>query len=167
MEGSSEKANSDFRPLGVFYSLVYWNEKFSPAFNTVFKQSENLSVYRVLAVILVFSVLFSLLAYTWFDYALRLVFLLFSLFSGILVGAEFPLANSEYLRISPDLSGTAGLLYSADLMGGWLGGMLGAVVLLPVLGLFQTVIALVMLKICSFSLLIVACKRQSHATHTG
>jgi len=269
MEGSSEKANSDFRPLGVFYSLVYWNEKFSPAFNTVFKQSENLSVYRVLAVILVFSVLFSLLAlrtkkplqpaltlcifstgfagmlfdlmlifafqvlygyifywlgllvtafmagvmvggiqmtayirkrtsampalirleiilvvfamllpfvflnagsllaYPWFDYALRMVFLLLSFFSGILVGAEFPLANSEYLRISPDLSGTAGLLYSADLMGGWLGGMLGAVVLLPVLGLFQVVIALVVLKICSFSLLIVAFKKQLRAMHTG
>ncbi len=265
MEGSSEKVNSDFRPLGVFYSLVYWNEKFSPAFNNVFKRSENLDVYRVMAVILVFSALFSLfamrtkkplqpaltlcifstgfagmlfdlvlifafqvlygyifywlgllvtafmagvmvggirmttylrkkatamtalirleiillvfalllpfvflhagslLAYTWFDYALRMVFLLLSFFSGILVGAEFPLANNEYLRISPDLSGTAGLLYSADLMGGWLGGMVGAVVLLPVLGLFQTVLVLVVLKTCSLSLLVFSSKKQPFA----
>ncbi len=264
MEGSTGQTNSDFRPLGVFYSLIYWNEKFSPAFNTVFKRIESLNAFKVLGAILVFSVVFSLFAlrskkplqpaltlcmfstgfagmlfdlilifafqvlygyifywlgllvtafmagvmvggmymaafikksaspmpalirieivlivfalllpfvflhagsllvYAWFDYALRLVFLLLSFLSGIMVGAEFPLANSEYLRSSTDLSKTAGLLYSADLMGGWLGGMAGSVVLLPLLGLFQTVIALVMLKICSLALLVLAYKKQPH-----
>ncbi len=260
MEGSTEAVNRDFKPVGVFYSLVYWNEKFSPDFNRFFKLGGQLSIYTVLGFILAFSVVFSamatrtrrplkpalgfcifttgfagmlfdlvlifafqvlygyifywlgllvtafmagvmvgslrmtaymkkkstalpaliklevvlvvfalllplvflhagsLLAHTWFDYSLRLLFLVLSFFSGVLVGAEFPLANKEYLRIAPDLGGTAGLLYSADLMGGWLGGMIGAVVLLPVLGLYQSVVALALLKICSVALLIISSK---------
>ncbi len=267
MEGGSENINSDFRPLGVFYSLVYWNEKFSPAFNNFFKRIESLNIYSVVLIITASMVLFSiialkvkkpikpaltlcifstgfagmlfdlilifafqvlygyifywlgllvtafmagvmaggmrmtayirkkntampaliklevflitfalllpfvfinassLLAYAWFDYVLRFVFLVLSFCSGILVGAEFPLANNEYLNTSKDLSGTAGLLYSVDLMGGWLGGMIGAIVLLPVLGLVQTAIVIVFLKICSLSLLIFTSKKQSFASN--
>ncbi len=262
MEGGTENINSDFRPLGVFYSLVYWNEKFSPAFNNFFKRLESLSIYSVVLIITASMLLFSimagkvkkplkpaltlcifstgfagmlfdlmlifafqvlygyifywlgllvtafmagvmaggmrmtayirkkdtampaliklevfliafafllpfvfihagsLLAYAWFDYVLRFVFLVLSFCSGILVGAEFPLVNHEYLHTSKDLSGTAGLLYSADLMGGWLGGIIGAIVLLPVLGLVQTAIVIVFLKICSLSLLIFTSKKR-------
>ncbi len=262
LEGSPEKVNTDFRPLGVFYSLVYWNEKFSPAFNQLFKRTGDLSIYAVLVFVLLISVLFSIMAlrtqkplrpaltfcifttgfagmlfdlmlifafqvlygyifywlgllvtafmagvmvggmrmtaylkkgnavmpalinieiiltvfalllpfvfinagslltHAWFDYLLRVVFLVLSFFSGILVGAEFPLANKEYLNMKADLSGTAGLLYSADLMGGWLGGIIGAVVLLPVLGLVQTAIAIVFLKICSLFLLMLTSPRN-------
>lgn len=258
MQGSTEAINMDFKPVGVFYSLVYWNEKFSPAFNRFFKLGGQLGITSLLGFILLFSAVFyavtakrrhalkpalgfcifttgfagmlfdlvlifafqvlygyifywlgllvtafmagvmvggmrmtsymknkstalpalikleivlavfalllplvflhagSLLVHTWFDYALRLLFLILSFLSGMLVGAEFPLANKEYLRIAPDLGGTAGLLYSADLIGGWLGGMIGAVVLLPVLGLYQSVVALALLKICSVAMLIMA-----------
>ena len=80
-----------------------------------------------------------------------LTFLVLSFFSGFLIGAEFPLANKIYLALNakregPDLSGTAGLLYGADLTGGWLGGIIGGVILLPILGLFGTCMVVVMLK---------------------
>jgi spermidine synthase len=88
-----------------------------------------------------------LLGYHWFDYILKIVFLIFSFGSGVLVGAQFPLANKEYLKISPNLSGTAGLLYSADLWGGWLGGILGGVVLPPLLSLMKTSLVVIMFKI--------------------
>ncbi len=261
MKGSTEIINSDFRPLGVFYSLVYWNEKFSPTFNHFFKRIENLNIYFVALIISVLSVLFltissrtrnplkpaltlcifstgfagmlfdlilifafqvlygyifywlgllvtafmagvmvggmwmaahikkadtgmpalikleiviisfalllpfvfinagNLLVYTWFDYTLRIVFLILSFISGILVGAEFPLANNEYMKISADLGGTAGLLYSADLMGGWLGGIIGAVILLPVLGLVETTFIVILFKISSLFTLIILSKR--------
>jgi len=84
-----------------------------------------------------------------------------SFLSGVLVGAQFPLANRAYLKISGDLGGTAAWLYSADLMGGWLGGMIGAVVLLPVLGLLQTAVVIVFLKICSLILLVLASKKEA------
>lgn len=263
MEESTENINSDFRPLGVFYSLIYWNEKFSPAFNDFFKRIQGLNVLNTVGFMTAFFVVFSLialkrksslkpaltlcifstgfagmlfdlilifafqvlygyifywlgllvtafmagvmagglqmtgylrrksrvmpalvklevflivfafllpfifilasnlLAYKWIDYFLRLVFLVMSFLSGVLVGAQFPLANRAYLKISGDLGGTAAWLYSADLMGGWLGGMIGAVVLLPVLGLLQTAVVIVFLKICSLILLVLASKKEA------
>ncbi len=47
-------------------------------------------------------------------------------------------------------------LYSADLMGGWLGGIIGGVVLLPVMGLTNTSLAIVIFKILSLALLLAA-----------
>ena len=87
----------------------------------------------------------------------RLIFFLLSFFSGLLISAQFPLASKIYLKSSPDLSGTAGLLYGADLAGGWISGLLGGVVLLPVLGLVQTCTAVVILKMFSLLILLVSC----------
>ena len=257
------RVNADFRPLGVFFSLVWWNEKFSPAFNSIFRHSERInlplmagiflamiSIFLVAAsrirqplkpalslcivstgfagmlfdliLIFAFQVLFGyifywlgllvtafmagvmaggmwmaarikkadnvmpllirlevalivfafllpviflragpLLALPWFDILLRIVFLLLSFLSGMLVGAEFPLANREYLRLSHDIGSTAGLLYSADLWGGWIGGILGGVLLLPVLGLVQTSLVIVMFKVGGLVVLLFAARVQS------
>jgi spermidine synthase len=83
----------------------------------------------------------------------RSLFLVFLFISGLLIGSQFPLANKLYLRDDTSLTKTAGTLYSADLLGGWLGGVLGAVVLLPVLGLVSTCITVGLLKLTSFIVL--------------
>jgi len=84
----------------------------------------------------------------------QLLFLLLSLVAGALIGLKFPLANKIHLAHSPDLSRTAGLLYGADLMGGWAGGIIAAVVLLPVLGLIGTSLVVVMIKASSLIMLV-------------
>jgi predicted membrane-bound spermidine synthase len=84
----------------------------------------------------------------------QVIFLVLSFLSGLLIGAQFPLASKIYLKRSRDLSGTAGLLYGADLAGGWIGGLLGGVVLLPVLGLVQTCIIVLILKLTSVGVLV-------------
>ena len=86
----------------------------------------------------------------------RVVFPVLCYVSGRVIGAQFPLASKIYLKRSPDLSSTAGLLYGADLAGGWIGGMLGGVLLLPVLGLIQTCTAVVLLKMISLLILLVS-----------
>jgi spermidine synthase len=86
----------------------------------------------------------------------QLLFLLLSFIAGALIGLKFPLANRMYLGHSPNLSRTAGLLYSADLMGGWTGGIIAAVVLLPVLGLVGTSLVVVMIKASSLIMLAVS-----------
>lgn len=85
---------------------------------------------------------------------LQVIFLVLSFLSGLLIGAQFPLANKIHLKGTPRLAGTAGLLYGVDLFGGWIGGIVGGVVLLPVLGLFATCMVVVMLK--TSSLIIIA-----------
>ena len=81
---------------------------------------------------------------------LKILFLVVSFGGGFLIGAQFPLANQVYLHQKRSLSKTAGLLYSSDLLGGWLGGVVGSVVLLPVLGLLGSCVVVVLLKLSSF-----------------
>ncbi|MBC8459305.1 MAG: spermine synthase, partial [Deltaproteobacteria bacterium] len=259
LKGASEKINQDFSPLGMFYSLAYWNSLFSPHMKWLFRLSEQvnlrlliipLSIFTLFFLIICFkvptiftklSIPFAIMAsgfagmifdlaliYTFqtlygyvfhqigllvaafmvgiaagslamtsllervkrdftyfiglelaiilFSGVLPAIFLLFSPYldlpavlslfrvifpvlcfvSGLLIGAQFPLASKIYLKRSPDLSGTAGLLYGADLAGGWIGGMLGGVLLLPVLGLVQTCTAVVLLKMIGLLILLVS-----------
>jgi spermidine synthase len=71
-----------------------------------------------------------------------LVFPLLALLAGLLTGMAFPLAVT---LMRGSASRAAGLLYGADLVGGCFGALLGAVFLVPVLGIPQTcaVVALV------------------------
>jgi spermidine synthase len=80
----------------------------------------------------------------------KMLFLVSASGCGLLIGSQFPLANKMYLGNRSGISETAGLLYASDLLGGWLGGIVGAVVLLPVLGLAGTSITVGLLKLVSF-----------------
>jgi spermidine synthase len=268
LQESTEKINQDFRPLGVFYSLSYWNALFSPYMKKIFNYFEKVNIglifilvgvfalffiflnFRIrdpskvsiplaiastgfagmifdLALIFTFQALYgfifywigllttafmvgvavgslvmtSLLARIKKDIAfflkieaaiiifsgmlpliflkfssyldrpvifllLQIIFLVLSVVSGILIGAEFPLANKIHLtrsfqgREGENLSRTAGLLYGSDLFGGWIGGIMGGVVLLPVLGLLKTCAIVVILKISSFIIIAASTKRS-------
>jgi spermidine synthase len=100
-----------------------------------------------------------------FFFIFRMIFLVISFISGLLTGSQFPLANQLYLQSSKSLSRTAGLLYASDLLGGWLGGILGAVVLLPVLGLTGTCITVGLLKLTSFT--VIATQPNRHLLGEG
>ena len=252
IEGGSQKFNSDFNPLGVFYSVAHWNALFAPSLRWIFSQFEAISLRTIILLFVIFLLLYfifrrkkiqsfqagislsifttgfagmifdlmliftfqSILGYvfswigllvasfmagaacgamliaTFLDrikrslkffagidvailcfsigcpfiflgaseylvrpdtlFLFRLLFLVISFVSGFLIGSQFPLANKLYLRNNTSLTRTVGSLYSADLLGGWLGGMIGAVVLLPVLGLVGTCITVGLLKLVSF-----------------
>jgi len=265
MKGISVKANRDFIPAGVFYSLAHWNALFSPYMTGVFnwferinwlhfalflglllfiflllliKFKSKLSSLSVplciistgfagmvfdLVIIFAFQVFYGYVYYwigllvtafmagsaagSWWITAhlekikndlalfikqeigvivlsalLPLIFLLSKVYvaqsptffliqplflvlcflSGLVVGIEFPLANKIYLKTSPLLGHTAGALYSSDLLGGWIGGILGGIVLLPILGLVGTCIAVVMLKVTTFIILIIYTRRKGN-----
>lgn len=88
----------------------------------------------------------------WLDEGwLRAAFVALSLAGGSLVGAQFPLASRLHLGGGSAPGATAGTLNAADLIGGWCGGMLGGVILLPVVGLGGTCLAVVFLKLGSLA----------------
>ena len=256
IQDGTERINQDFRPVGTFYSLSYWNALFSPYIRGVFRWLEGISLklFLILALFLIlffltlrlkvrrfhrisiplsttttgfagmlfdlaliftfqtlygyvfhwigllvgtfmvgvavgggiitsllprikrvlnsfikievaiilFSGIFPLIFILLHPYLdrpvifslLRILFLVLSFLSGLLVGAQFPLANKIYLGRDGKLGKTAGLLYGADLLGGWLGGIIGGVVLLPILGLFGTCMVIVILKVTSLIILV-------------
>jgi spermidine synthase len=87
------------------------------------------------------------------DAALYAIFLTMSFLSGVLIGMEFPLATKIHLRAvsgGKDIGRTAGSLYGADLLGGYFGGLIGGVLLLPVLGLKESCFILAAIKGSSF-----------------
>jgi spermidine synthase len=246
LKDGTKETNKDFEPLGVFYSLSYWNSIFSPYTQGLFRTFEriNLRFFLILSIlitlvfliihstkrnlsiplcilstgfagmifdltlifsfqalygyvfhwisllvtafmagvvmgstlvtkylgkikreltlflemeigIIIFSVILPIIFLSLHSDFLLLesTFLILSIVSGCLVGAQFPLANKIYLKGS-NLSGTAGLLYGADLLGGWIGGLIGGVVLLPVLGLIETCMVVLMLKVATLVVLI-------------
>ncbi len=254
----SQKVNYDFKPLGVFYSISYWNTLFTPYLSPLFSWFEkiNLGIFFVLFVLFVslfllierrktkgslwgipfcisttgfagmiiylaliyafqaiygyvffwigvlvtsfmagaasgamrmasilskikrerkffmnielaiigFSLILPLLLFILKPYLdspagvlyLRILFVLLLFISGVLVGGQFPLANKIYFKNNTDLAKGAGLLYSSDLLGGWLGGVLGGVILLPILGVFGACIVVILFKLSS--LIVITCQ---------
>jgi spermidine synthase len=249
MEGREVQLNSDFRPLGVFFNLSYWNALFSPYLTGLFKWFEGISLRIMiplvavltlllagifmkrprtsryltgmifdLAIIFTFQTLYGYLYYQigllvtvfmagvalsslWVTQRLEVIkkdlplflatelcialfsvllpfvfsipaqylgetaiyvllytlFLTMSFLSGALVGFQFPLANKIYLSATSG-EGTfgeaAGLLYGADLFGGFFGGLFGGVLLLPILGLKESCFMMAIIKISSFLLIL-------------
>ena len=257
MDGRKVNINSDFRPLGVFFSLSYWNALFSPYLTGIFKWFEGFSLQISIAFMTLFTILMAaifikkphlsrqsipyvifttglagmifnlaviftfqafygylyhqiglLIAIFMFGVALssffitqRLdrikrdsllflkieiviiffsflfpfvfsissqylektaisllvytVFLIMSFSSGAWIGLQFPLATKIYLG-TPARGGTfghaAGLLYGADLLGGFFGGLFGGVLLLPILGLKDSCFLMAIIKTSSFLL---------------
>jgi predicted membrane-bound spermidine synthase len=56
------------------------------------------------------------------------------------------------------LGHTAGLLYGADLLGGFLGGLFGGILLLPILGLKESCFMMAMIKLSSGILFLLSMK---------
>jgi spermidine synthase len=57
MEGKEVPLNSDFRPLGVFFYLSYWNALFSPYLTIVFQWFEAWSLSLTLGLTAIFTLL--------------------------------------------------------------------------------------------------------------
>ena len=254
MEGRRIHINSDFRPMGVFFNLSYWNALFSPYLTGIFKWFEGFhltfTIIKIILITIILSIFFikmpqhsrHAVTYSIFTtgltgmiFSLALIFtfqtfygylyhqigllvavfmagiasgsffitnrfdrmkndsllflnteiaiilfsilfpfvflmpsqylenrivylilygavLVMSFLSGMFTGIQFPLAVKIYLD-NPSRKGklgqTAGLLYGADLFGGFFGGLLGGVFLLPLLGLKETCFIMAMLKISS------------------
>jgi spermidine synthase len=91
------------------------------------------------------------------DSLMKGAFLILGLVSGALTGAQFPLACR--MR-SPGMAA----LYSCDLLGGWLGAVVGGAVLLPVLGLQNVCFFVALLKLASLAFCAAALPLEERAT---
>ncbi|MDQ7780031.1 MAG: hypothetical protein RDV41_10025, partial [Planctomycetota bacterium] len=86
------------------------------------------------------------------------VFLCLAALTGCAAGCIFPLGNAFVMRSAAGFHKSVGFLYAADLWGGWIGGLVGAMTLLPVLGIGGACMAVVILKLGSVVVLLFARK---------
>lgn len=266
MEGREISLNSDFRPIGVYFNLSYWNALFSPYLMRIFKWFGHLQFSFLFLIILTITLLLltlflrkpqiskfsipyaiftsgitdmmldlviiltfqAIYGYLYFQIGLLVtvfmigiafgsfyitkrleqierptllfliteilficfslilpfalilpshhhekplvygslygIFLLMSLICGILVGLQFPLATRIYLQThlnGTEVGTTAGLIYGADLFGGFWGALLGGVLFFPILGLKESCFLMAILKGSSLSLFLLFQKKSS------
>ncbi|MCX8110765.1 MAG: hypothetical protein N3D15_05905 [Syntrophorhabdaceae bacterium] len=89
-------------------------------------------------------------------FLIKAIFFILLFISGLFTGAEFPLSSRIYAGsagIKNNIGRTVGLLYSVDLLGGFIGGLLGGI-MLSVIGILEGCITLAVLKICSVLILL-------------
>lgn len=111
-----------------------------------------LVVIDFLAVVFAFSLPFLLTTAVFTQF----IFVILLFICGLLVGSEFPLANTLYHKERESVSGSVGALYALDLLGGCFAGIFAGVLFLPVLGLNSSCFAAGFLKAGSFVLLTAA-----------
>ncbi|KPJ55363.1 hypothetical protein AMJ47_00625 [Parcubacteria bacterium DG_72] len=75
------------------------------------------------------------------------VILIISLIAGFLGGAIFPIANKMYLERQKEPDKKTGTIYAADLIGACLGAVIPSLILIPVFGLFETLIFIAVLNL--------------------
>ena len=107
---------------------------------TLLRKTETALLFALLALTLIPFLPFHQLGSAW----TLIIFLVLSLLVGGLVGLTFPAA----VQLQP-----AGAVYAADLMGGWLGGLCAVLFLVPLLGLRETAVAVMLVKAGSWLLL--------------
>ena len=66
---------------------------------------------------------------------------------GAIIGLEFPLINKFYLENSKNAGKKTGIVYGADLLGSCLGASLVSVFFVPIFGIFQSLIFLILLNV--------------------
>jgi spermidine synthase len=86
------------------------------------------------------------------------IFYVLSLISGFLTGAVFPQANNLLSQQTLKQPMAKGFLYSADLLGAFLGAILPSLFLIPIIGISQTIILLILVS--AFNLLLLQKKLE-------
>jgi len=116
------------------------------------------SIIKIHSLIFIFSLLLLLGFYLLFKpspkplIAIEIIFLISAALIGGIVGFEFPVINKLYLEQkallrSSSYGGRVGIIYSADLFGSCLGASLVSIFLLPIFGIYESLILLAILNI--------------------
>ncbi len=126
------------------------------------KHLRNLKLMGLEIFILLLSVLFFLLLKTIKDFSnnkilyfvFPYIFLILSVLVGSFSGIEFPILNKILIENSvSNISSIVGKIYAFDLLGGWVGAILGSIVIFPIFGIKFIFYAIIILKITSLILL--------------
>ena len=107
-----------------------------------------ISLYLILLMGILF-LLYKLQAHAFMLSVNQYVLLILNALCGYLVGAQFPLANKIHLENKHKFTKTAGILYAADLIGAWTGSLFVTIAFIPLLGVMNTCLLILIIKLFS------------------
>jgi spermidine synthase len=81
-------------------------------------------------------------------------FYIFLFIAGFFVGMQFPIANRILHTSAQTIASVVGKLYASDLLGGFVSAITVPIILIPILGIFNTLLLAVFLKIASLLLVL-------------
>ncbi len=100
-----------------------------------------------------------LLEYGKLNFILEQLFALLPFIAGVVGGFQFPLANHLYYSGKKGAARSAGTTYALDLAGSCFGAIISSAVLLPILGIFNTCIAVSLLNLAALIMLFAGVKK--------
>jgi len=113
-------------------------------------QNLLMSFIKTEYIMIVFTLLIAFFSAVLYKYFAPLaVYLLLLFVSGFLTGLQFYLASRLFIQKEEKIGETAGTLYFADLAGGCVAGTFGGLILIPVLGVFNSCLIIAALKFSS------------------
>lgn len=138
-----------YHAIGALMSLFMAGASIGSIIAISFNNKSPLSLFIKLETItIIFSLTTAIITFVYSRLPYSVFFLLF-LIAGMLVGSQFSLASKICLSNNKQIGETAGLLYFSDLMGGCIAGITGGVLFVPILGLFNTCVVIILLKLTS------------------
>ncbi|MBS4016169.1 MAG: fused MFS/spermidine synthase [Candidatus Latescibacteria bacterium] len=113
-----------------------------------------------LCILILLGVLFLLLENSAYPrlFNFQIDFFIFLFAAGLLVGFQFPIANRILHTEHQSITSIVGKLYASDLLGGFISAIVVPVMLIPILGIANTLLVTVILKSAS-ALLVLTLKR--------
>ncbi len=108
------------------------------------------------------GILFLATRITYADYlpgTIQVTFIIFFLLCGYLVGTQFAVAAAHFKRGDTSAARSGSVIYAADLLGAWLGGIIITVICVPVFGIPDTLIFLGSVKVLTLIYYILAHRR--------
>lgn len=82
------------------------------------------------------------------EWIIQIIFLFMSVAAGFLGSTIFPVSNKIYISFQKDQNKKTSTIYSSDLIGAGFGSLLAGLILIPVFGVFQTLIFLIIINFC-------------------
>jgi len=91
---------------------------------------------------------------------IQITFIIFFLLCGYLVGTQFAVAAAHFKRGDATAARSGSLIYAADLLGAWFGGIIITVICVPVFGIPETIIFLSSVKVLTLIYYFLAHRRD-------
>jgi len=114
-----------------------------------YKLSLSLAELLIIISVLIIGLTIKIFNITHNEVLIYILFFCILIISSISIGLEIPVFSKILYKENQKLVKTTGIVFAFDTLGGWIGGVLGGMLVFPVLGLKTSLLIIIFLKLIS------------------